>query len=100
MNRPRVCPGYESLARVLDQALEQAQTGKGYERHADGHPFEEQQIVRIGEWMGSTAFNIGQACKKAIESSRLPSPRDRAELLGAIVYLVGAILILDRREAR
>jgi hypothetical protein len=97
--RAAALPGYESLAAVHDQALEQAQAGKGAERHATrGEAFEDQQIVQLGEWMSSTAFAIGQACKKAIESTRLPDDRARAELLGAINYLAAAIIVLDRRQ--
>lgn len=32
--RARVAPGYETLAAVLDEALDQAQAGKGLERHS------------------------------------------------------------------
>ena len=97
----RVLPGYESLARTLDAALEQAQGGKGVERHAGkGEAFEDQQIVQLGEWMESTAFAVGQACKKSIESSRLPPDRAIAELLGAINYLAAAVLVLQRKEAK
>lgn len=94
-------PGYESLADVLDAALSQAQDGKGLERHAGhGEPFESQQIVQLGEWMGpSTVFAIGQACKKSIESTRLPDDRARSELLGAINYLAAAVLVIDRRSS-
>lgn len=93
-------PEYESLARVFDDALEQAQGGKGIERHAGkGERFEDQQIVQLGEWMGSsTVFAIGQACKKSIESTRLPDDRARAELLGAINYLAAAVIVIDRRS--
>lgn len=95
-------PGYESLAAVLDNALHQAQAGKGQERHAvDGEPFHDQQIVQLGEWMGgSTAFAIGQACKKAIESTRFSVTPERAiaELLGAINYLAAAVLVIQRRQ--
>ncbi len=93
-------PGYESLAAILDAALEQAQAGKGKERHACGEPFEDQQIVQLGEWMGSTAFAIGQACKKALESTRLEPDRARGELLGAINYLAGAVISLERITAK
>ena len=91
---------YRLLAGVLDEALQQAQGGKGIERHAgNGERFEDQQIVQLGEWMGSsTVFAIGQACKKSIESTRLPDDRARAELLGAINYLAAAVLIIDRRS--
>ena len=102
MERSRVVAiaGYESLAAVLDDALEQAQGGKGVERHAgNGEAFEDQQIVQLGEWMGSsTVFDVGQACKKSIESTRLPDDRARAELLGAINYLAAAVITIDRRR--
>lgn len=101
MTVKRVAPlnGYESLAAVLDEALSQAQAGKGHARHACGEPFEEQQIVQFGEWMGSGQFAIGQACKKSIESTRLDDARARAELLGAINYLAAAVLVIDRRKS-
>ncbi len=98
MTRVSVRPGYESLSAVHDRALDQAQAGKGAERHACGEPFEEQQIVQLGEWMSSTAFAIGQACKKAIESTRLEPQAAIAELLGAINYLSAAVIVIDRRE--
>lgn len=96
--RLKVHQHYELLAIVLDDAIAQAQDGKGKDRHACGEPFEDQQIVQLGEWMGSTQFEVGQACKKAIESTRLPYERARAELLGAINYLGAAVILLDRLE--
>jgi len=93
--------GYEMLAAVLDAALEQAQAGKGEERHAmAGERFEDQQIVQLGEWMDSGAFAVGQACKKAIESTRLPADRAEAELLGAINYLAAEVIRLRRRTVK
>lgn len=93
-----VTPGYEHLAAVLDEALAQAQSGKGKERHACGEPFHDQQIVQLGEWMGgSTAFAIGQACKKALESTRLDDAVAERELLGAINYLAAAVVVIRRR---
>jgi hypothetical protein len=99
--RLAAAPGYESLAAVLDQALEQAQHGKGRERHAGGaEAFADQQIVQLGEWMASsTVFAIGQACKKAIESTRLEPAHARRELLGAINYLAAAVIVIDRQAA-
>lgn len=91
--------GYAELATVLDAALEQAQGGKGKERHAGaGQAFEDQQIVQLGEWLNSTAFAVGQACKKSIESSRLPADRAKAELLGAINYLAAAYIQIERGQ--
>lgn len=95
--------GYEPLARVLDEALEQAQRGKGAIRHATpGEPFVDQPIVRICELLGDggRSFALGQAVKKALESPRLPDAHARAELLGAINYLAAAVLLIDRRQGR
>jgi hypothetical protein len=80
--------GYERLAEVLDAALHQASGGKGKERHANDEPFHEQQIVTYGKWLHSTDFQVGQACKKAIESKRLPRERAINELLGAAVIVL------------
>jgi hypothetical protein len=93
--------GYEQLAKVLDDALAQAQAGKGKERHAgDGEAFHDQQIVQLCEWMGSTQGDVFQAAKKAIESTRLPPDRAIAELLGAINYLGAAVIVLQRQRAQ
>jgi hypothetical protein len=87
---------YDALRAVLLRALEQAEHGKGKERHAsEGEAFHEQQIVKFGEWLGSCHFQVGQACKKAIESTRLPRDRAVAELLGAMVYLAAAVLVVE-----
>lgn len=92
---------YASLRAVLDAALLQSSDGKGKERHAtEGEAFEDQQIVQLAEWMGNGGFPIGQACKKAIESTRLPYEGARRELLGAIVYLAAEVIRLDRKEGK
>lgn len=88
---------YATLRAVLDRAFEQASEGKGKERHAGAaERFEDQQIVQLGEWMGSNHFQIGQACKKALESTRLPPEQARRELLGAINYLAAAVVQIER----
>lgn len=91
---PRLAPlvGYEPLAKVLDEALAQAQSGKGKDRHASGQPFVEQPIVRICEMLGSPDFALGQAIKKLQESKRLATAHARAERLGAINYIVASLL--------
>lgn len=98
----RVLPGYELLANVLDEALAQAQVGKGKQRHANlGEAFHDQQIVKLGEWMGgSTAFCVGQACKKALESTRLRDADAEVDLLGAINYLAAAVILIRQRKER
>lgn len=88
-------PGYEPLAKVLHRAFDQAAKGKGHERHANGEPFDKQVMQD-----GARRFGVGallfQAYKKSEESQRLPLDRGVNELLGAIVYLAGAVI---RREA-
>lgn len=88
-------PGYELLASVLQRAYDQAAKGKGKERHASNDAFENQVMQD-----GARRFGVGallfQAFKKSEESQRLPVDRGVAELLGAIVYLAGAVI---RREA-
>lgn len=93
-------PGYESLAGVLQRALDQAQTGKGAERHGLDAPFEEQTTQLIGRMLNSSDGMVHQAIKKATESRRLPAGRDVAELLGAINYLAGAVIFLESQQDR
>ena len=95
---PRIQSGYESLAGVLQAALDQSQSGKGKERHATGDtPFLQQPICTIGRMTG-IGYNVGQAMKKGQEAMRLPTERAQAELLGAIVYLASAYLLLGERD--
>jgi hypothetical protein len=92
----RIASDYAALRGVLDRAYDQASVGKGRERHANGEPFEDQLIVKLGQFMGHrTEGNVFQACKKSIESLRLPKSRAIPELLGAINYIAGAVLILE-----
>lgn len=93
-------PSYEALARVLKDALAQASSGKGHERHSSGEPYEEQKIVRLNEQIGTNHGAVFQACKKSIESCRLPYPQSRNELLGAINYLAAAVIVLDRSQGK
>ncbi len=91
--------GYEALAAVLAEALDQAAAGKGRERHAQGEtPFDRQPICEIARMVGP-GFNVGQAMKKGQEAMRLPPGRDVAELLGAINYFAGAVIVLREQHA-
>lgn len=97
---PRVAaaPGYELLAAVLDDALHQAQTGKGRKRHGfSGSSFEEQTILVLNEKLGSIHGQAYQACKKVIEATRLSAARARRDLLGAINYIAAALIQIDRQ---
>ena len=90
---------YTPLRMVLEQAYNRASSGKGRERHADEQPFVQQPIFAIPRALGGSQDPLlFQAVKKIYESKRLPSPRDEAELLDAIVYLAAAVILM--REKR
>lgn len=93
----QVFPGYEQLANVLQDALDQAQAGKGSQRHANGKPFLEQPIITDGRACG-LAGPAFQARKKILEALKCPD-EERAvqDLLGAIVY-TAAMVILKEEE--
>lgn len=90
-------PGYEKLRDVLERAYAQSAIGKGAVRHANGKPFHEQPMS-----IGIQHFGVGsalfQAFKKMEESQRLPYEQAVNELLGAIVYISGAVIELDRNH--
>jgi hypothetical protein len=89
---------YQSLSTVLDEALAQAQSGKGKERHSCGEPFEDQQICQIQRWQGSPDYATGQAVKKCLEISKLPDTEAKIrELLGAINYIAAAVIVIRER---
>lgn len=86
--------GYFPLFQVLNDALNQAQVGKGAERHADGQPFTDQPVLSITRAVG-LGFPLGQAMKKIQECQRMDTDAAKRELLGAINYLAAAILYLN-----
>lgn len=92
-----VVDGYHSLFDVLADALDQAQRGKGAQRHGQDKPFKEQPMQKLIELHGR-GFAYGQAGKKAQESERLEYEAARRELLGAIVYMAGAVINLDKEN--
>jgi len=96
-----VADGYLPLSGVLVQALDQAQYGKGRDRHANGLPFLQQPIMIETRSVG-LGFPAGQARKKILEAINCcESHPDRAiaDLLGAINYTAAAILgIQERRQ--
>jgi len=95
IDRVAVATGYKELADVLDDALEQAQGGKGAERHAEeGQPFVEQLICTLTRSEG-TGFPRGQAIKKIDETKRLETVEAKVrELLGAINYIAADVIVL------
>lgn len=93
--------GYECLSGVLDRAYNQAATGKGAERHADNRPFDDQPMQHIARRRG-VGFILGQADKKSEEAQGMLSRGEREkavhELLGAIVYLAGAVIYIEKEH--
>ena len=84
---------YDSLEKVLAEALHQASMGKGAARHAkEGEPFEKQPICEMARRLG-VGGPLYQAVKKIYESERLQGERGIAELLGAINYIAAAIIV-------
>ena len=92
--------GYKILAKVLVDALDQAQWGKGAKRHSSGgvglNNFQSQPLLEITRRLG-LGFPLGQAVKKVYESQQggLDKLASRAELHGAIIYIAAAILHLE-----
>lgn len=85
--------GYASLELILAMAYQQAACSKGKERHASGLPFIAQPMQRESDDIGSWDGLIFQSRKKVREGIGLPTPdRQIREMLGAIVYLSGAVI--------
>jgi hypothetical protein len=92
----KVEKGYEPLAQVLQEALDQAQAGKGKRCHANGLPFLEQPIMTGGRECGPGGLAF-QARKKILEALNCKDDdRAIADLLGAINYT--AAMVILRRE--
>jgi len=89
-------PDYDSVMSVLMDAYQQLSSGKGGERHASGINFEDQDMMQIMEGVGIN-FALGQAMKKILEGRRLKINKAREEFLGAIIYLAGAVVWLDKK---
>ena len=95
--------GYNSLRAIYAQALEQAQGGKGLERHANGLPFDQQPICQGGRRFGVGCL-VYQAWKKSHETPVLLAMdhgKERAvrELLGVINYAAAAIIVLQEDKS-
>lgn len=94
---------YQPLNDVLRAAYQQAASGKGRDRHANGKPFLDQPIMEIGRMVGM-GYQTGQAMKKAQEAGgmvqRGQHDAARAELLGAINYLAAAYILIGEIAAK
>lgn len=91
--------GYDDLFHVLALAYDQAARGKGYERHANNKPFNQQPLMQLADKFG-TGFLLGQASKKLEECTGLPYGQDVKEILGAIVYSCAAVMHLELEAER
>ena len=89
--------GYDCLGDVLARAYEQAAVGKGAERHASGKPFDDQPMQHLIELYG-IGFALGQAGKKMQEAQRMDKDAAVRELLGAINYIAGTIIYLEKHH--
>lgn len=94
-----VLPGYDALAWVLAKAMDQAQNGKGNQRHQVGDaPFTAQPICSLTRTYG-LAYPFGQAAKKTHEVGRLEHKNAKlAEVLGAINYLAAAYIVISEND--
>lgn len=94
-------PNYETLARILKMAYDQASAGKGKERHANGEKFEDQPIMTIAKGHG-LGYQTGQAAKKLQEAHTLLKLRGKhaaiQEILGAINYAAAAVLLIEQMD--
>lgn len=85
-------PNYQVLAEILNEAYEQAATGKGAERHGQDLPFEVQPMQQISMLLGTDKGMAYQAIKKIQEAGRMERAAAERELLGAINYIAGMIV--------
>lgn len=90
-------PNYDRLMSVLMDAYSQAASGKGADRHGFGLNFEDQDMIEVTDRVG-LGFPLGQAIKKLSEGRRLDRTKAKKEFLGAIVYIAGAIIWMDKQE--
>ena len=101
--RQQVVAGYESLHSVLTEALHQAQSGKGAERHANNRPFIDQPMQTTAERRG-IGFLLGQVDKKTEEAQGMLERGEidawEREILGAINYLAGSIIHVRKNGRR
>lgn len=95
---------YTSLFSVFQNALNQAQSGKGPERHTIPGQltyYEDQQICVIPKMQGSVDGPIFQAIKKCLEIKNITGTCSQVrELLGAINYIAAAIIVLEDDEEK
>lgn len=90
---------YDTLKGILAEAANQAEFGKGKERHANGEPWDDQLI----NFLSRFDFCTGQAIKKLIESHDFFHANGNNqgaidENLGAINYIAARINYLKKQD--
>lgn len=93
--------GYEKLQEVLKRAYDQAANGKGKERHSSNNtiPFHEQRMQSISDLIKSPKGMEFQIIKKITEGLEMEeTERTTKELLGAINYIAGIIIFLEKQD--
>ena len=94
------CKGYEKLHNVFRDAHHHAAYQKGAERHANDLPFHEQRMQTISEGQDSPLGMAFQVQKKMLEGLQMKDPGAcRRELLGALNYLAGIVIFLDKKNS-
>lgn len=95
--------GYETLSRILTAAYDDSARGKGVERHANGLPWHEQQIIELQKMFGPGGAGF-QLSKKAAEAFGMfqRGQHDAAirELNGTICYAAAMILAIEMERDR
>lgn len=98
-NRQFPCEGYEKLHSVYRDAHDHAAYDKGAERHANDLPFHEQRMQTISEGLDSPLGMAYQVEKKIKEGLQMPDyGACRRELLGALNYLAGIVIFMDKKN--
>jgi len=95
---------YSALDNVLKDALAQADSGKGAERHANNNNYEDQVICVVQRLLKDHPFggHAYQIIKKTIESGRLLKLKGKEaayqEVLGAINYASAMCILIKEEE--
>lgn len=92
---------HAGLARVLNDAFNQAANGKGKERHGNGKPFEHQPLFEISRMVGigGPAYQVMKKTQEAV-TMFVRGQHDAAirELHGAIVYAAATIMLIEESK--
>lgn len=93
----------KDLSETLQEAYDQAVSGKGNVRHNYGEEnFSDQLICEIARRLYPCAYSgpLYQSVKKIYESTRLSPGAAIRELQGAINYIAAAILLIKEEQKK